>query len=317
MLTYPSFIIEYATILPLPETAQKKWNVCLFPRGSDGISKPTYPTEPLIFTIPDTPAKTVSGPSAPATETSYKELLASFLRKHLPKGTTLLEPMDKEFASTIVQSHRKSDVAYHIKAFRGSKDGYLFLLSTGIVWGFKKPLAFFAFENVRSISYTSILQRTFNLNITTNAVEGEEEGQEFEFSMIDQVDFAGIDGYIKKHGLQDASLAEGRKAKRVNVNGKKGAAAEDEADNGNGVGELAKAIGELEDEEDEDEEDYDPGSGGESEGSGSGDSDDDDEDDEDGEGGEGEDEDEEMGEAGEEEDEGPPEGYEELEHHEE
>jgi hypothetical protein len=146
--------------------------------------------------------------------------------------------------------------------------GYLYFLSSGIFFGFKKPLIFFAFENIESISYTSVLQRTFNLNIATRLASNPNESQEFEFAMIDQTNHGGIDAYVKKHGLQDASLAEARRARRLNINGTKG---EDEGgDVANGEekeSELQKAQRELEDREDE-EEDYDPGSDGDSDGSG-------------------------------------------------
>lgn len=88
--------------------------------------------------------------------------------------------------------------------------------------------------------------------------------------MIDQADFAGIDAYVRRHGLQDASMAEQRRAKKLNVNGLKGE--EGSGDDGDGEGELQKAQREAEDLEDEDKEDdenFDPGSEGESEGSGS------------------------------------------------
>ncbi len=138
-------------------------------------------------------------------------------------------------------------------------------------------MLFFAFENVDSISYTSVLQRTFNLNVVARAI-GSDETQEFEFSMIDQADFSGIDTYIKTHGLQDASLAEARRAKRYNINGAKTEEnAEADAQDAE-ESELPKAHRELEDQEDEDEEDYDPGSDGESEGSGSSSEEDGDED---------------------------------------
>jgi phosphopantothenoylcysteine synthetase/decarboxylase len=125
-----------------------------------------------------------------------------------------------------------------------------------------------------------VLQRTFNLNIMARATAGGEP-QEFELSMIDQADFSSIDAYIKTHGLQDASLAEERRAKRYNINGK----TEEAAAGANGDGtaeeesELQKAQRELEDQEDEEEEDYDPGSDGDSDGSGSSSDDDDDDDD--------------------------------------
>lgn len=99
-----------------------------------------------------------------------------------------------------------------------------------------------------------------------------EQEQEFEFSMIDQADFSGIDTYVKRHGLQDASLAEARRAKVYNVNGGKTEDAAAAPTAGAGVeeeSELQKANRELEDQEDEEEEDYDPGSEGDSDGSGS------------------------------------------------
>ncbi|KAI4173566.1 MAG: hypothetical protein LQ348_006546, partial [Seirophora lacunosa] len=154
--------------------------------------------------------------------------------------------------------------------------GYLFLLPDGIVWGFKKPLAFFPFHAITSISYTSVLQRTFNLNITTTSSTSsspnsntETATTEIEFSMIDQADFAGIDAYIRRHGLHDASMAEQRRAKRLNVNGvnsKGGEGYDDTAENSDGEGELQKAAreaDEMEDEEEEEDENFDPGSEGE------------------------------------------------------
>ena len=120
-----------------------------------------------------------------------------------------------------------------------------------------------------------MLQRTFNLNIAvpnyfkeTNPTDGPKD---YEFSMIDQADFAGINAYVEKHQLQDASMAEQRRAKKFNVDGVK--RVEEEGD-GDGETELEKARREMEDQEDEDEEEdenFDPGSEGESEGSGTSD----------------------------------------------
>ena len=128
-----------------------------------------------------------------------------------------------------------------------------------------------------------------------------DETEEFEFSMLDQEDFGGIDTFVKRHGLHDKSMAEQRKAKRLNVN-----VVKDEegnvVDGGGDAGELERAAREVEqaaeDEEDEEEEDYDPGSEGDSEGSGS--SDDSDDSDDGGEGGGGDDEDDDEGEEEEE-----------------
>lgn len=115
-----------------------------------------------------------------------------------------------------------------------------------------------------------MLQRTFNLVIA--AREGDsDEVKEIEFSMLDQEDFAGIDDYIKKHGLNDASMAAQRRAKAYNVNKEKKTEGSEGVNGGveedDGQTELQKAEQQLQDEEDELEEDYEV-SGGESEGEG-------------------------------------------------
>ena len=259
--------------LPLPEKAQAQCNFCILSDGS--------PSDQIVWTVPDVAPKegTFKGPIAVSKGDTYRSLLTSLINKALkPHKKYVVEPAKAEFASQIVQAHRKGETAYHVKAFRGSKDGYLFLLSTGILWSFKKPLEYFAFHAIESVSYTSVLQRTFNLNIAVRQSD-EANIQEFEFSMIDQADFAGIDAYIKRHGLHDASMAEQRRAKKLNINGVKGKEAP-EAAGEEEEGELEKARREAEDLEDEEEDDenFDPGSEGESEGSGSS-SDEDDEND--------------------------------------
>lgn len=200
------------------------------------------------------------------------------------KSTKIAQADTKVFSSDQRQAHRPGEKAVHVKAFRGSKDGYLFFLPNGILWAFKKPLLFLPHERIAAVSYTSVLQRTFNLSVEVDmsVAGGEESMEEFEFSMLDQEDFGGIDGFVKRHGLQDKSMAEQRKAKRLNVN-----VVKDEDGNVVGnveAGELEKAALEANgqeelDEEDEEEEDYDPGSEGDSEGEGtSGEEDEDSED---------------------------------------
>lgn len=71
--------------------------------------------------------------------------------------------------------------------------------------------------------------------------------------MLDQQDFGGIDDYIKRHQLQDASLAEARRAKKAGKGAKNAEAGGDGEQT-----ELEKAQAEMEDEEDDLEEDYDP-----------------------------------------------------------
>ena len=278
---------EYAFCLPVPEKTQKQYNYILFPKNS--IITPTRPAagapptpEPIVFTIPDSAPKpgTISGleaAAAAAVSDDFKTLLdwqiAARLKAAGKSSLKIVEADVKLFASEQKQAHRPGEKAVFVKAFRGSKDGYLFFLPNGILWGFKKPMMFLPHERIAAVSYTSVLQRTFNLSVEADmsVAGGDELKEEFEFSMLDQEDFGGIDGFVKRHGLQDKSMAEQRKAKRLNVN-----VVKDEDGNviGNAeAGELEKAAIEAEQEavdlEDEEEEDYDPGSEGESEGSGS------------------------------------------------
>ncbi|KAG0646036.1 Histone chaperone [Hyphodiscus hymeniophilus] len=265
-ISYAWADIESAFLLPVPEKSQKQHNYVLFPRNSTITpAKPrpdsTPSPEPFVFTIPDSAPKpgSISGleaASAQAVADDYRSLFDWAIKARLKSAVRIVEADENLFHSVQRQPQRPNEKAVHVKAFRG------------------KPLLFLPHERIAAVSYTSVLQRTFNLSVEVDMslpgteVEAQEE---FEFSMLDQEDFAGIDEFIKRHGLQDKSMAEQRKAKRLNVN-----VVKDEEGNVVGIaeaGELEKAAGELEqqeiDEEDEEEEDYDPGSEGDSEGEGS------------------------------------------------
>ncbi len=97
---------------------------------------------------------------------------------------------------------------------------------------------------------------------------GEGEITEFEFSMIDQEDYAGIDAYVKRHGLHDASMAEVRRAKAARKGQEMNGDVKDAEAEVVKKEEEEERDGEDDEEEDEEGEDYDPGSEGESEGSG-------------------------------------------------
>lgn len=286
---------EHIFQLPVPEKSAVQYNYVLFPRNSY-LPVPKAPNsaspdlEPLVFTVSAGAPKpgTVSGPQAAAAASvsdSYTTLfewaLTEFLRAAGNTSTSIVTADARVFHSAARQPFRPSEKAVHVKAFRGSKDGYLFFLPTGILWGFKKPLLFLPLDRIVAVSYTSVLQRTFNIVVEVDVGNADGKTEEIEFAMLDQEDYQGINEmYIHRHGLQDRSMADARKAKRQlaenarrkdgaddGVEGVGGGAADD------GLTELERAHMEaeqrLQDEEDEEEEDYDPGSEGESEGSGS------------------------------------------------
>lgn len=303
-ITYAWQDIEYIFYLPVPDKTQIHFNYVLFPKGTSLPSKSNPPVvEPLVFTVPATaPKEGVIGGSeaaagAAAVSDTFKSLLHWAIERRLRAAGNAIDIVSaspSKFHSVVRQPQRPNEKAVHVSGFRGSKDGYLFFLENGILWGFKKPLIFIPLNRIAAISYTNILQITFNMVVEAFS-GGDEPNEELEFGMLDQQDYGGIDDYIKRNGLQDRSMAEQRKAKlqlaenRTSKKGADGKEPGDDAAGGDGHTELEKAHFEVEqqlqDDEDEDEEDYDPGSD-ESDGSGdsSEDGEGDDDDDEDGEG---------------------------------
>ncbi|KAK7920904.1 hypothetical protein PG985_008926 [Apiospora marii] len=281
--------IEYAFYLPVPEKTQVQHNYVLFPANTclSALSKNSTPSEiePLVFTVSAGAPKpgAIGGPNASAASAvsdSYSTLFHWAINKCLQagsKGVHVVEADPAKFHSLVKQSHRPKEKAVHVKAFRGSKDGYLFFLENGILWGFKKPLMFMPLDRIAAISYTSVLQRTFNMVVEIFSNEGgdTEATEEVEFAMIDQEDYGGISENLRRTRRAAKKGAEG-------AEGEANGGAEDD-----GLTELeraAKLEQQLQDDEDEEEEDYDPGSDADSDGSGASSEDDDDDDEEEAEG---------------------------------
>ncbi|RVD80265.1 uncharacterized protein DFL_008166 [Arthrobotrys flagrans] len=194
--------VDYVACVPVPEKAARQWNFAIFVKNSHGISD--APTDPLLFTVTDTPPKG----GAPGEGTDTRQTITATLNRILPINVT--EPSPEVFRSLAANSYRKNEDSYHVKSHLGTKEGFLFFLENAIIWGFKKPLFCFAFDSIESSSYSSITQRTFSLTIKTTAEFG---GKEIEFSMIDQVEHPAIDDFLRKNQLKDASMAEARRAK--------------------------------------------------------------------------------------------------------
>jgi len=106
--------IEHVVCLPVPEKAQATYNFCVFPKytgGAEGSS--AY--EPMVWTAPELKAKEAEEGKPNLRQTMFEAV----------KGAkrNVLEPDASEFASEVLQAYRKGEKAYHVKAFRGSKDG--------------------------------------------------------------------------------------------------------------------------------------------------------------------------------------------------
>lgn len=114
--------------LPVPDKAQRQRNFVIFPQhgalGQDGT-----PAEPIVWTMNETKGKPEIVSVATNLHGSEDDTFVSTTLRELDhfmtgwRGQTTTLPDAKEFASAIPQSHRKGEKAYHVKAFKGSKEG--------------------------------------------------------------------------------------------------------------------------------------------------------------------------------------------------
>jgi hypothetical protein len=120
-LTYVP-LLEQIFCLPIPEKAKRQHNFIVIPRNGDGVvalSPDTVAPEPLVWTFVEATGKEIKegvDPGPKATANAINEQLAAY-------GKKVVFPDENEFASAIPEPHRKNEKAYHVKGFRGSKDG--------------------------------------------------------------------------------------------------------------------------------------------------------------------------------------------------
>jgi hypothetical protein len=114
---------EHILKLPVPEKAQKQYNFCMIPTKApkDGSTG-----EPLLWTVNDGAPLPVRFHDARmqndiGESDQILEAVLEYTMHNSKKKVTY--PDEAEFVSATPESHRKGEKAYHVKAFRGSKDG--------------------------------------------------------------------------------------------------------------------------------------------------------------------------------------------------
>ncbi|KAK9324206.1 hypothetical protein V1517DRAFT_317952 [Lipomyces orientalis] len=189
--TVPTRDLTGYMYLPTPARATKSYTMLLLPRDPSPNK-----ADAIVFTVPES-AGAFTGPYAAAgTGDDDKDESSA--------GAVLVRVL-----SDLGGVPRLDDEqTFAVEAHRGTKDGYLYFSTGGVLFGFKKPVWYVARDDIDSVSYSSITRVTFNLTI---AVAGMND--EVEFGMIDQAKFAEIDEYVRKWGLADRSMAEERRAK--------------------------------------------------------------------------------------------------------
>lgn len=121
--------LGHALCLPVPEKTQKQFNFCIIPEYADGITPPpegVTGSDCMVFTVADGPAKaafTGLGQQIGHNEGETAEGLIRKLLNDTMPNTNVVRPDERQFVSAMPEAHRKGEKAYHVKAFRGSKEG--------------------------------------------------------------------------------------------------------------------------------------------------------------------------------------------------
>lgn len=237
--------------VPSPDKATKGNTFTLFLKSEDCLVFNSQEKVDVILRKPNTKDQVLSSDK----HETISQLLADHTR------VKITQPSTDYFQSTGVSAtsgkvvQDKSYVIAYLKA----KDGFLFFLPTGILFGFKKPTLFFPISSLASNVITNITQRTFDLTLTLKQgcqvlgsagykTTKEGDNDTVQFSMIEQSEYGGIEAYTKKLGINDQSMAEERKA--IIVNKKEYEEKEDD--------EASTSVKEEDEDSEENDEDFEP-----------------------------------------------------------
>ncbi|KAF8938525.1 hypothetical protein BGZ58_000717 [Dissophora ornata] len=168
-----------------------------------------------------TPIPFVSPATAATSNKRPDQLLTSILSYFLQKAN----PKDYPTSVDIIPNPTPAfpNFSAHLK----SNQGTIYLLPTGILFAFRKPILFLRAEAMEAVGIHSVLSRTFDFEVvmrndadvvTLEDLEGipaeNKEGKRaIGFGMVDTKEFARMEEWIKKAGIRDRSLSEDLKAK--------------------------------------------------------------------------------------------------------
>ncbi|KAI9494842.1 hypothetical protein BDB00DRAFT_817279 [Zychaea mexicana] len=220
-------------------------------------------TDPIVFAVQQKGDMLIQRPDQkqqqPVSEDNKHTAIMQLLQEC---GLRTMSPSKQVYLSTVVSAttgKRLDEDRFYANVHLKNKEGCLYFLPEGILFGFKKPIVFFPLSCLASTFYSGITQHTFDLSlvlrksrrplgstITGFNIKDDEEAT-VEFSMIEQSEYGGIDAYIKKVGINDKSMSEENMAPETKA---RMAAAADCHDDG-----TAAAPGDDHNQEDDDEED--------------------------------------------------------------
>lgn len=224
--------------LPVPDRSGTPLFNIVFVPGGAAQELTTAPPQPLVFSVPEEPAKNAFDGSLflqgkDKTQFMYKDLI-------------LLGCQGISLPISVPDTEIFGD-KFHVLAHKGAREGYLFFMQNEVIFGFKKPLLCMNTEDIESISFSTITRLTFNINVVLKSAPDEV----VEFSLIDQSHYGEIAAFIERIAVKNESFDDKLKAKTFMKNQQPDnilAVAQNEAEN-----EVPVA---YDDEDEEDDENY-------------------------------------------------------------
>ena len=225
----PLSSLTRAFLLPTRGKSKPHWTVVLLSSDNADSGKPSDASPPnpqVIFGLdalasPAVTTTTYSG-AEPTVDTvskgsPTKPTILAFL-SHL--GTPVLEPTPDVFKSACAGAtsgvSANEDGVPGVEAYRGAKQGSLWFMKEGILWGESKPCEFWAVEDLigknEGLRVVSASGRTCTVILTRkekrdeeqgedggNDDDGEDVGEEAHFGLVDAREKPGIDAWVRAY----------------------------------------------------------------------------------------------------------------------
>ncbi|KAF9458721.1 histone chaperone Rttp106-like-domain-containing protein [Collybia nuda] len=229
--TVPRSGLTRAFLLPTRGKTKPHWTVVILSTDTTERSKPnapvsSTPSQQVIFGLDATTPSALTSTTHPTSSTSPAQvntiskgnpslpaLRAFFTALSLP----LLEPSPSVFKSVCTGpgtgASALPDGVPGVEAYRSAKQGSLWFMPAGILWGESKPCEFWAVENLvgkaDGVRVVNASGRTCSVVLTRKSGEeengegegdgGEDMGVETEFSLVDSREKAGIDVWVRAY----------------------------------------------------------------------------------------------------------------------
>ncbi|KAJ3305314.1 hypothetical protein HDV03_001607 [Kappamyces sp. JEL0829] len=186
VMSYDS--IAHILCLATPGKQKAHYTWVILPRG-DGKS---VASDTIVFATDDILPKFKPVTKLKiAGKTVSEQITASFAHA---VAIPISRPQKEVFISSECKDWN-GDPAHYVNCYDRAKDGFLFFFRFGVFFGFKKPLVFYPIKDIKKMEITGITARFCNLHIV---LQGMEDGDFIEYSMVPIAEHKGLAAYIAK-----------------------------------------------------------------------------------------------------------------------